>query len=173
MEKPLCHYFQVLFPYHMEAQCNQKTPIPVSSRWQTRSEKAKKSISINTNTQLAGSTGYDLHSVINTSLIPFKPESVKTGDMLEIPTGFYAKVVGRSGLAFSGVSTLRHWNTGLVSSRVSLTSWGEGASLALVGHPSGDGVTVKIYYGVDVFLHRPALYPIFPYWVDSNWIWFC
>ena len=29
--------------------------------------------------------------------------------------------------------SLRHWNTGLVSSRASLTSWGEGASLDLVG----------------------------------------
>ena len=41
-------------------------------------------------------------------------------------------------------------NTGLVSSRASLTSWGEGASLALVGHPSSDGVAIKIAYGVDV-----------------------
>ena len=54
-------------------------------------------------------------------------------------------------------------NTGLVSSGVSLTSWG-GASLALVGHPSSDGVTMKMPYGVDV-LHRPALHPIFSYWV--------
>ena len=52
--------------------------------------------------------------------------------------------------------------TGLVSSRVSLTSWGEGASLALVGHPSSDSVTIKMPYGVDV-LHRPALHPIFSY----------
>ena len=56
-------------------------------------------------------------------------------------------------------------NTALVSSRVSLTSWGEGASLALVGHPSSDGITIKIPYGVDVLLHRPALHPIFFYWV--------
>ena len=41
-------------------------------------------------------------------------------------------------------------NTGLVSSGASLTSWGEGASLALVGHPSSDGVTIKMPYGVDV-----------------------
>ena len=47
----------------------------------------------------------------------------------------------------------RHLNTGLVSSRVSLTSWGEGASLALVGHPSSDGITTKIPCGVDVLLH--------------------
>ena len=54
--------------------------------------------------------------------------------------------------------------TGLVSSGVSLTSWGEGASLALVGHPSSDGVTIKMPYGVDV-LHQPASHPIFSHWV--------
>ena len=49
-----------------------------------------------------------------------------------------------------------------MSSGVSLTSWGEGASLALVGHPSSDGITIKIPYGVDVSLHLPASYPSFP-----------
>ena len=37
----------------------------------------------------------------------------------------------------------------------SLTSWGEGASLVLVGHPSSDGVMIKMPYEVDV-LHQPA-----------------
>ena len=41
---------------------------------------------------------------------------------------------------------------------------GEGASLALAGHPSSDGVTIKIPYGVDD-LHHPSLHPIFSYWV--------
>ena len=54
----------------------------------------------------------------------------------------------------------RLWNTGLVNSGASLTSWGEDASLALVGHPSTDGVTLKMPYGVDV-LHQPALQSIF------------
>ena len=40
-------------------------------------------------------------------------------------------------------------DTGLVSSGASLTSWGEGASLALAGDPSSDGVT-KMLCGVDV-----------------------
>ena len=43
-------------------------------------------------------------------------------------------------------------------------SWGEGVSVALVGHPSSDDVTIKMPYGVDV-LHRPASHPIFSYWV--------
>ena len=43
--------------------------------------------------------------------------------------------------------SLRHWNTGLVPSRASLTSWGEGASLALFGHTSS-GVTIKMPHGV-------------------------
>ena len=54
-----------------------------------------------------------------------------------------------------------------MSSRASLTSWGEGLeglALALVGNLSSDGVTIKMPYGVDV-LHRPALHPIFSYWV--------
>ena len=59
-------------------------------------------------------------------------------------------------------------------SRVSLTSWG-GASLALAGHASSDGVTIKIpyTYGVDVLLHRLALHPSLPIWLiktKSNFI---
>ena len=54
---------------------------------------------------------------------------------------------------FKFLSSPRHRNTWLVSSGVSLTSWGEGASLALVGHPSSDGITIKIPYVVDVLLH--------------------
>ena len=42
MEKSLGCYFQIQSRYCQAAQCNQKTPIPVSSRWQVRSEKAKK-----------------------------------------------------------------------------------------------------------------------------------
>ena len=34
--------------------------------------------------------------------------------------------------------------------KTSLTSQGEGASLALVVHPSSDGVTIKMPYGVDI-----------------------
>ena len=59
------------------------------------------------------------------------------------------------------IKTLRHWNTGLVSSGASLTSWGEGSFLALVGDPYSDGVTIKMPYGVDI-LHRPASTPSFP-----------
>ena len=61
------------------------------------------------------------------------------------------------------MSPPRHWNIGLVSSKVSLTPWGEGASLALVGHHCSDGITMKIPYRVDIFLHQPALHPIFSY----------
>ena len=45
-----------------------------------------------------------------------------------------------------------------------LSLWGERASLALVDHPSSDGITIKRPYGVDV-LHRPASHSIFSYWV--------
>ena len=49
-----------------------------------------------------------------------------------------------------------------MSGEASLISWGEGASLALVGCPSNDDVTIKMPYGVDV-LHQPASHPIFSY----------
>ena len=33
---------------------------------------------------------------------------------------------------------------------------GESPSLVMAGHPSSDGVTITISYGVDVLLHQPA-----------------
>ena len=44
MEKPFGCYFQNQFPYYQAMQYNQKTTIPVSSRWQIRSEKVKKGL---------------------------------------------------------------------------------------------------------------------------------
>ena len=50
----------------------------------------------------------------------------------------------------------------LVSNRASLASWGEGASLALVAHPSSDGVTIKMGYdGVDVFTLTSFVHHLF------------
>ena len=46
------------------------------------------------------------------------------------------------------LETLKYW-VGVQLGN--LTSWGEGASLALVGSPSSDGVTIKMPYGIDVF----------------------
>ena len=40
--------------------------------------------------------------------------------------------------------------------------------LAMVGHASSDGMLIKIPFGVDVLLHRPALHPIFSYWVGKT-----
>ena len=79
-------------------------------------------------------------------------------------SSYYGFLVAEKPYSLPANLPLRYWNTGLVSSRASLTSWGEDASLALVGHPSGDGVTIKMPYGVDV-LHRSASHPIFSYWV--------
>ena len=42
------------------------------------------------------------------------------------------------------IITPRPGKTGLMSSRDSLISWGEGSSLALAGNPSRDGVSIKI-----------------------------
>ena len=49
-----------------------------------------------------------------------------------------------------------------MSSRVSLTLWGEGVILVLIDHHPNDGVTITISYGVDTLLHRLALHPAFP-----------
>ena len=53
-------------------------------------------------------------------------------------------------IAFLGTVGVRFIS---VYSGVRLTSWGEGASLVLVGHPSSEGVTIRIPYGVIVLLH--------------------
>ena len=56
-----------------------------------------------------------------------------------------------------------HWTCDSVLlhfSRASLTSWGEGASLALVGHP--DGVMIKMPYGVEIIYIRQLCTPSFP-----------
>ena len=34
--------------------------------------------------------------------------------------------------------------------------------MALVDHPSGDGIAGGVPYGVDALLHLPALHPSFP-----------
>ena len=66
--------------------------------------------------------------------------------------------------SFTNLKTLslRHLNTVLVSSGVNLTSWGEGASLALVCHSSSDVIMIKILYLVDVLLHWLVYTPSFP-----------
>ena len=71
MEKPLGRYFQVRPPYYLVAQWNQKKPIPVSSRWQVRSNKAK---SINTNHT---TTSVHLPKPVSTDPT-IKPDSVLT-----------------------------------------------------------------------------------------------
>ena len=45
-----------------------------------------------------------------------------------------------------------------MSSGASLTSWGEGASLALVGIPYSDGVTIKMMFYIYQF--RTPSFPI-------------
>ena len=68
-------------------------------------------------------------------------------------------------LIFTDKISQRSWNTGLVSSRVSLTSLGEGVCYALGGHPYSHGIIIKILHGVVVLLHQPVFHSIFSYWV--------
>ena len=44
--------------------------------------------------------------------------------------------------------------------RINLASWG-GDSLALVGHRSSYGVTMKIPHELDVVLYQPVMHPSF------------
>ena len=82
MEKPLGRYFQVWSPYCQVAQCNQKTPIPISSGWQVRSEKTKKRLTLITTT-----TSIHFPKPISTDLT-IKPNSVLTSAIGEegLPT---------------------------------------------------------------------------------------
>ena len=73
-EKPLGRYFQVLPPYYQTAQCNQNTPIPVSSRWQVRFEKANKG---QASTLITANTSIHLPKPVSTDLTR-KSDSVLT-----------------------------------------------------------------------------------------------
>ena len=82
--------------------------------------------------------------------------------ILSICLGFHSYPWDSEILDLSG----RHWNTGLVSCELSLTSWEEGISLALIVHRPSDDVTIIIPYGVDVLLQLSPSHPIFFWWVD-------
>ena len=74
MEKPFGRYFQVLCPCYQAVQCNQKTHTPISSRWQVRSEKAKKG---KASTIITATTSIHLPKPASTDLT-IKPDSVWT-----------------------------------------------------------------------------------------------
>ena len=100
---------------------------------------------------------------------PIKQSKLRGNTKLRINKTLRDEIIKRSRLKNkankSGKEDKRFYNIQRNKvSGVSLTSWGEGASLALVGNPSSDGITIKIPYGVDVLLHPPASHPIFSYW---------
>ena len=74
MEEPLGCYFQVRSPYYQPTQCNQKAPIPIYSRWQVRSQKAKKG---QESTLIAATTSFHLSGPVSTDLT-LKPDLVLT-----------------------------------------------------------------------------------------------
>ena len=74
MEKPLGGYFQVWYSYYQATQCNKKSSIPVSSRWQVRSGKAKKG---QASILITATTRVYLPKPVSTNLI-IKPYSVLT-----------------------------------------------------------------------------------------------
>ena len=74
MEKNLGRYFQVRSLYYQVAQCNQKRPIPVWSKWQVRSQKIKKG---QTSTLITAITSKHLPKLVSTDLT-IKSDSVLT-----------------------------------------------------------------------------------------------
>ena len=72
IEKPLGLYIQVQSPYYQVAQCNQKRPIPVSSRRQVRSEKSKKGYA---STLITATTSIHLPKPVSNDLT-IKPDLV-------------------------------------------------------------------------------------------------
>ena len=54
------------------------------------------------------------------------------------------------------IKTLKYW---VAFQRVSLTSWGEGGFLALVGHPSSVGVTTNLELATKVFVYHQVKIP--------------
>ena len=67
----------------------------------------------------------------------------------------------------------RDWNTGLVSGSVSFTSWGEGASLTLVDHPSSDDFMMKYLMGQMIYyIDQPCIPSLFLLdWLKLNMTW--
>ena len=64
--------------------------------------------------------------------------------------------------SFKQFIRLRYWVGIHQGLGATLTSCGQGASLALVGNPSNDGITIKIPCGVDVsYIDQPHT-PSFP-----------
>ena len=78
MEKPIDRYFQVWSPYYQAAQCNQKTPIPASSR----SKKAKKGLASTLITKGCLLIASDKYNVLRKINFPLK-STVAEKDILE------------------------------------------------------------------------------------------
>ena len=78
MENPLGRYFQFRFPCYQVVQLNQKTPIHVCSKWQVRSEKAKKGWA---STLITAPTSAHLPKPISTDL------TIKSDSVLTNPIG--------------------------------------------------------------------------------------
>ena len=58
-------------------------------------------------------------------------------------------------------NTLKHW-VGVQRGQSYLMA---SVSLALIDHPSSDGVTIKLPYGVNALLYLPVSHHMFSYWV--------
>ena len=112
MEKPLGRYFQVRSPCYHAAQCNQKAPIPVSLRWQARSEKAKKG---QASTLITASTSVHFPQPVSIDLI-IKSDSVITNSI--------GKEMGcEAGRCNKNVYPIRHFYCNTITRRVANQGW--------------------------------------------------
>ena len=103
MEKPLGRYFQVWSPYYQAAQCKQKTPILVSSRWQVRFEKVKKGWA---STLITATTSIHLLKPVSTDLT-IKPNSLLTNP------------IRKDGVwSWSNIYPIRHFYCDIITRRV-------------------------------------------------------
>ena len=108
MEKPLGCYFEVWYPYYQVVQCNQKTPIPVSSRWQVWSEKVKKGKAL---TLITANTCIHLPKMVSTDLT-IKSDSVLANPLEKMgcEAGWCNKICTPSGI-FIVTPSLEGWST--------------------------------------------------------------
>ena len=102
----------------------------------------------------------DILSWKNPGIVNVLILSLEMPDKTKLQPWKFCKIVLQTLGNFNAILLRDFWNTGLVSSGDILTSWGEGTSSALVGHPFSNGITKKMPYGEDVASHC-----IFSYWV--------
>ncbi len=85
---------------------------------------------------LDGDAGYDLCAIENTSINPFQVHRIRTGIAVEIPVGYYGRVIGRSGLSAEGVLVYPGTIDSGYRGEISVVMQNLSGKLYLVRHPN-------------------------------------